>query len=253
MAPHRPWRVRCAALIIAWLAFDAQALPCVILLHGLARSEQSMAPLAEALATAGYHTVNLGYPSREQTVEELARAAIEPALLQCGADREVSFVTHSLGGILVRHYLKTVVVPKLQRVVMLGPPNQGSEVVDKLGVFPGFEWLNGPAGLQLGTGETSLPRRLGPVTYPVGVIAGNRTFNPILSQMLPDPDDGKVSVASTRVDGMTDHLELPVTHTFMMRNKEVIRQVLAFLDTGRFARSVQSRDDRQKPPAALSP
>ena len=103
--------------------------------------------------------------------------------------------------------------------------------------LPGFSWFSGPAGLQLGTGEESVPRSLGSVTFDLGVIAGNKTINPILSQALPDKDDGKVSVESTRVDGMNDHLEMPVNHVFMMRNQEVIRQVIYYLQQGEFRRS----------------
>jgi hypothetical protein len=117
---------------------------------------------------------------------------------------------------------------------MLGPPNKGSEVVDRLKNIPGFEFINGPAGLALGTAKTSVPNSLGAVTYPVGVIAGSSTINPILSQMLPNPDDGKVSVESTKVEGMADHIIVPVSHTFLMRNDNVIKQVKAFLKTGAF-------------------
>lgn len=230
-------------LILMFLIGEAQADSCVILLHGLARTHSSMVPLAEALTAAGYQTVNLGYPSRKQTIEELAVAAIEPALEACGNETTIHFVTHSLGGILVRQYLGVHKVVRLGRVVMLGPPNQGSEVVDRLGAFPGFGWINGPAGQQLGTGPASLPRHLGPASFEVGIIAGNRSFNLVLSHLLPEPNDGKVSVASTRLEGMADHLELPVTHTFMMRNTEVVRQVLAFLANGRFARVMSSAEE----------
>jgi len=139
-----------------------------------------------------------------------------------------------MGGILIRQYLESGNIDRLGRVVMLGPPNQGSEVVDVYRKFPGFKWIGGPAGLQLGTGEASIPRSLGPVTVDVGIIAGTRSINPILSAILPDSDDGKVSVESTREEGMNDHLELPVNHVFMMRNGEVIEQVIHFLENGEF-------------------
>jgi len=125
-------------------------------------------------------------------------------------------------------------VPGLGRVVMLAPPNQGSEVVDKLRDVPGFKFINGTAGLQLGTDADSIPVKLGSVDFDLGVIAGNRTVNLLLSRMLPNPDDGKVSVASTRVEGMADHITLPVTHTFMMRSKSVIEQAVYFVEHGRF-------------------
>jgi hypothetical protein len=139
-----------------------------------------------------------------------------------------------MGGILIRQYLEDGEIEQLGRVVMLGPPNQGSEVIDSYARFKGFEWFAGPAGMQLGTGEASVPRKLGPVSFDVGVIAGTQSINPILSTLLPDRDDGKVSVDATRVEGMNDHLELPVTHVFMMRDDEVMEQVVYYLANGRF-------------------
>jgi len=210
---------------------------CVILLHGLWRSEQSMSRLEKTLADAGYRVQNIEYESTEKPVEVLAEEAVPAGLAGCNDAETIHFVTHSMGGILVRQYLVEHDIDRLGRVVMLGPPNQGSEVIDRYGDWPGFEWFSGPAGMQLGTGEGSLPRSLGPAHFDLGVIAGYQTINPILSQSLPGPDDGKVSVEATRVEGMDDHLEMPVTHVFMMRDTAVIAQVLYFLENGRFQRS----------------
>ena len=119
---------------------------------------------------------------------------------------------------------------------MLGPPNKGSEVVDKLNNLPGFHFINGDAGLQLGTGELSIPNDLGPPNFNVGIIAGNKSINWILSSLIPGRDDGKASIESTKLKGMNDHIELSVTHPFMMKNKKVISQVIYYLENGEFER-----------------
>jgi len=156
---------------------------CVVLLHGLARTAKSMTNMAAGLETQGLTVANIDYPSREMPIQELAPWAVERGLRECRKHDPLTihFVTHSLGGILVRYYLASSAIAELGRVVMLGPPNQGSEVVDVFADVPGYAWLNGPAGFQLGTGPDSVPRMLGPVTYPVGVIAGTESVNPILS------------------------------------------------------------------------
>ena len=205
---------------------------CVILLHGLARSSNSMTKMEAALAQ-DYTVINVDYPSREHTVEALSAIAIAPALEKC-AGNTVNFVTHSMGGILVRHYLTQHPIEQLGRIVMLGPPNQGSEVIDALGDWPGFEWLNGPAGQQLGTQANSLPLALGQVDAEVGIIAGDRTINFILSAIIPAADDGKVAVERTKLNGMKDHIIIHTTHPFMMKNNEVIIQVKHFLANGHF-------------------
>ncbi len=210
----------------------------VILLHGLARSDRSMNKLEKALAERGYRVHNVAYPSTRDTIRNLAEKAIPPALERCADAPRVHFVTHSLGGILVRQYLGEHAVANLGRVVMLGPPNQGTEVVDKLGDFPGFRFFHGEAGLELGTGKGSVPNRLGRANFDLGIIAGTRSINLILSSLIRGPNDGKVSVDRTRVEGMRDHLEMPVTHPFMMRNPGVIEQVIHYLEHGSFKRDV---------------
>lgn len=227
-----------AALLLLALALPApvSAADCVVLLHGLARGKGSMAGLETVLSRRGYRVVNADYPSTSTTIEALA-AHVGEAVQGCGTAR-VHFVTHSLGGILVRVWMRDHRPARMGRVVMLGPPNGGSELVDELGGIPGFELWNGPAGKQLGTDAASLPSMLPPVDYPVGVIAGTQSVNPLYSNLIPGPDDGKVGLGRTRVEGMADHIALPVTHTFMMWDPEVIAQVLTFLATGAFDASI---------------
>ena len=223
-------------LLILSLIPVASLADTIILLHGLARTDRSMAKLETALRSEGYCVQNVSYASTRSNIEQLAADAIGPAIEACPAGHKVNFVTHSLGGILVRQYLQHNIIENLGRVVMLGPPNKGSEVVDKLRDFPGFRFIHGEAGLELGTGATSVPNQLGDANFDLGIIAGTRSINVFLSRIIPGTDDGKVSVENTKLEGMNDHLEMEVTHTFMMRNDKVIEQVIHYLQTGQFKR-----------------
>ncbi len=208
----------------------------VILLHGLARTKNAFKKLAKRLTNQGYRVINLSYPSTKEPIESLAQDIITQSLQQCPGADKVHFVTHSMGGILLRHYLANNKIEKLGHVVMLGPPNHGSQVVDKLKSIPLFALINGPAGMQLGTDSNAIVNRLPDAHFSLGIIAGNRSINLLLSTLLPTPNDGKVSVISTKLSGMTDHLILPVTHPFMMNNKQVTQQVLHFLKFACFNR-----------------
>lgn len=211
----------------------------VVLLHGISRSALSMRPLERALRTACYTTLNLTYSSRRRSLAELVDDLV-PRVRHFAADLDgpLHFVTHSMGGLVARAYLSRHRPEHLGRVVMLAPPNAGSELANLLGRNPLYRLWFGPAGAQLVTKrDAALVSLLGTIDYDLGVIAGTRSLYPLSSLVLPRPNDGRVSVAATRVDGMTDHLTLRVSHPLIVRDRKAIRQTLAFLGTGRFERS----------------
>jgi hypothetical protein len=184
------------------------------------------------LRQAGFATSNIGYPSRRMPIEALvaavaARLPVEPERLH--------FLTHSLGGIVLRCLVKAQRPANLGRAVMLGPPNQGSQLASRMSAAWYYRLATGPAGQQIGADAASVPNSLGPVDFEVGVIAGTRTIDPF--QLLIDGEsDGKVTLDETRVEGMTDWWSLPRGHAFLMFDPVVIDQAAHFFRHGRFQR-----------------
>jgi triacylglycerol lipase len=213
----------------------------VILLHGMARTKDSMSKLENYLTQNSYIVINTGYPSTSEPVVKIADEYLAPMVELCmenGAEK-IHIVTHSLGGIVTRQYLQNHSLPDESRIVMISPPNKGSELADAFRDWFVYKWLNGPAGQVLGTEPESLPNSLKPVEGEIGVITGNSTWNPVYSWLIPGEDDGKVSVENAKLAEMTDFIVVPSSHSFIMSHPEVLKQVVFFLQNGIFDHALQ--------------
>jgi len=238
------FKVTCALLWFLPGCSSPQAVPdngeSVVVVHGLGRTHVSMKLLVSRIEGAGYRVINFGYPSTAEPMEDLTALLGAEMDGSFGADSsDVHFVTHSMGGVLVRSYLSGRVTPHSGRVVMLSPPNQGSEIIDAFADSKLLRSLLGPAGMQLGTEPGGVASELGPVRFSLGVITGDRSLSPIGSWLIPGPDDGKVGVDRAAVEGAADFMVLHATHTFIMNRKDVAEEVVHFLKHGQF----QERED----------
>lgn len=207
----------------------------VVLVHGLGRTSRSLILLERRLASAGYTVISHDYPSTVEPFDRLVES-LASTVEECCAAQEtpVHFVTHSMGGVLVRALLRDSVPPEEGRVVMLSPPNQGSEIVDAFAPSPLLVGLVGPAGAALGTDSTSVPVALGPARFSLGIITGDRSVTRVGSWLIPGPDDGLVGVESARLEGADDFMIVPATHTMIMNRRDVAEAVLHFLAEGHF-------------------
>jgi pimeloyl-ACP methyl ester carboxylesterase len=209
----------------------------VILLHGILRSKFDMLPMSRYLRFKGYDTINILYPSREMSLEDLTEFVhtkiISNSFYVPG--KRINFVAHSMGGLITRYYIAQKRPSNLGHVVMLGTPNTGSEFADFLNnhkfLSKTYKTMFGPAGQQLITGYPHIDKT---IDYPLGVIAGSRSINPLAPFVLPGAHDGIVPVERTKIEGMKDHIVLPSTHSLMMFNPRVIKQVHAFLKNAAF-------------------
>ena len=213
----------------------------VVLLHGIASTSRSLRKLERALQAAGFVTLNIDYASRKKPIAALADD-IHPAIARfSGADNApLHFVAHSMGGLLVRAYIAKKRPKQLGRVVMLGTPNNGSEVADLLSQLAPYRAFYGPAGLELTTGRACGSQALPAPDYPVGIISGNRFIDPVAGLfVLPKPNDGRVSLQSSMVEGMADQIVIKTFHFGLPRNAVAIEQTIAFLRDGRFRPPLQ--------------
>ena len=195
----------------------------VVLLHGLGRSSFSMQKIGRELADKGYKVLNIDYPSRQDNIENLVDKYLKKELAEKCTDKskKINFVTHSMGGIMVRYLLLNNNIENIGRIVMLAPPNQGSNLADRLVNNKIIAYILGPALGELMIDKNSFTNKLGPINYEIGIIAGQY--------------DNKVSVEEAKLDEMADFVVVPKIHTWIMNNGEVIDLLINFLDKGKFS------------------
>lgn len=212
----------------------------VVLVHGLSRRSGSLMRVGDSLQAMGYRVCRIDYPSMHEPPEVLVEGFARDVAQCAEAGTVLHFVTHSLGGIVLRAWVREHPDTPIGRVVMLSPPNHGTRLADVAArsVFLGA--ILGPTAVQLGTDPGSFPGRLGPATFAVGIIAGDRSIHPLGTFLLERPNDGTVTAASARLAGMRDFAIVRKSHSFIMRAPEVVTEVAAFLATGCFSRQLET-------------
>lgn len=216
-----------------------QTTEIIVLLHGILRSKTDMLGLEIYFKNRGYDIINIMYPSRKMDIDGITNFVHEHihAHKSYTDDKPLNFVAHSMGGLITRYYIMRFSPKNLHKVVMLGTPNTGSEVADYLDghdIFSKpFNKLFGPAAKQL---KTDYDHKENEITYPLGIIAGCKSINPLAFLALNGEHDGIVPVERTKIDGMTDHIVMPSSHSLMMFNPKIMDQIDYFLKNEKFKR-----------------
>lgn len=198
----------------------------VFLIHGMGRSRLSMSLLGARLRREGFRTVNVPYSQTTASFGEIS-AALRRRAAAAGGGR-YHLVGHSLGAVVIREGFREGYPPGLGRVVMLAPPNSPPHLALKLGSFAPYRWLCGDSGRKLA--DPAFYAALPVPAAEFAVLAGDRGSR-LNSE---EPNDGVVTVAETRLEGMKAFKVLRRTHTFLMNAPETAPLVASFLKTGSF-------------------
>jgi pimeloyl-ACP methyl ester carboxylesterase len=181
----------------------------------------------------GFTHVPFEYPSTQVPLEQAA-AYLKSVMDSLTDVTKISFVVHSMGGIVVRRYLKDQRDPRLHRMVMMGTPNGGAELADMLKRNLLFKAIYGPAGQELISDPLGPIKSLPTPDFEFGIVVGGKGDDKGFNRLLPGDDDGTVTVASARLPGAADFLRIPKIHAFLMSDATVISAVQHFLEHGRF-------------------
>ncbi|MCL6502562.1 MAG: alpha/beta hydrolase [Pirellulales bacterium] len=221
----------------------------VIVTHGLFGTRRFLHRMEAYLAQHGdFEVLTWGYASTRGTIEDHAEALAGVVRALEGVE-EISFVAHSMGGLVVRCYLasgRQGELPdlRIRRLVMLGTPNQGSALARFWAERGGlFRLLAGPAAQQLSHKWEASAAGLAVPCCQFGILAGGRGDGFGWHHGIPGDDDGMVGVAETRLEGAADFRVLPLTHRTLMCDPEAMQCTLRFLEFGSFA-GPSERDGR---------
>lgn len=207
----------------------------VILVHGIIRSSRSFDKMRKRLVREGYQVFGFNYPSTRVPITDASRY-LERVLLSLEGIEEIDFVVHSMGGLVVRCYLKNCEKPdpRINRMVMLGVPNQGAGIADKVKSWPVYKLLYGPAGQQLVTDSEGLIPQLPVPEFEFGIVAGARGTEKGFNPLIPGDDDGTVELEHTKLPGAADFMKVSALHSFLMGHPVVIDATIRFLKEGKF-------------------
>jgi pimeloyl-ACP methyl ester carboxylesterase len=205
----------------------------VVLLHGIFRSSKAMKRVQDRLEQDGYLVVPFDYPSTRVDIAASAKMLGDVVKSLEGVEK-ISFVTHSMGGLVVRSWLGGGGDSRVRCLVMMGTPNKGAEVADILRDWHLYRLILGPAGQQLVAHESGTIAKLPVPKIPFAVVAGGKGDDEGYNPLIPGDDDGLVAVSSARLEGAEDSMTLPVLHSFLPFNAEVIDAVSRYLKTGAF-------------------
>ncbi|MDG1896246.1 MAG: alpha/beta fold hydrolase [Fuerstiella sp.] len=207
----------------------------VLLIHGIGRSSKSFAAMGRTLQEDGYTVISFDYPSTRVPIQQSAEY-LHRVIETLDGVESIDIVVHSMGGLVLRSYLQKHTDTRLHRAVMLGVPNNGSQLADFLKNNPLFRMILGRAGQQLVTESDGLIGSLPVPGFEFGVLAGGRGETKGYNPLLPGDNDSTVTVASTRLPGARDFICLPVIHTFLMTDPQAITATRCFLEHGCFSR-----------------
>lgn len=199
----------------------------IVLLHGQGRTRLSMVVLGKRFRSAGYQTLNFPYNQTIRSLDEISGQLVE-FIGQKVKTSDYHLIGHSLGNVIIRNAFRKDYPAGLGKIVMLAPPNQPAHLAKRLKKNLIYRLFTGDSGQKLS--EEKFYRDLPIPRVPFGVIAGDKGQSLTFSE----PNDGVVTVGSTKLEGMADWILLHHGHTFIMNCKDTFEHCVRFVESGRF-------------------